>query len=400
MEPDISSGAEHLLRAARDARLPDAEIERRVARKNAVVAHALQARRLPLPAAQDLLYHADLHDALDRLRPACVVARSILEAGCALASLEDRLLKWSPDYEPALDERLAFLLLCGERALAPDDLVQTLRQRPTLTQDEVGLTAALANPRLLPVLLRTLTADLTAWPARERQILLFQTLAVLDAFSWTLRCPVGVPRSSGKASEGNGGRSSAALPLAAAPPQSSVDDGATPALDDRLLALPNDVEAGIERWRRWWEVEGGRAYSNPLDALPERPHAPPPPVALLPEGGGEYTLDPPAPFYYLGRRSGHPEIISLCPRRPEPATWRARLTRAAAVLLEEGEPEAAEYEGVCALHGQHIHPSRPGEGLLLTIPDPTLPVAWLSCTDCGQSGYVQYALRADLLCAP
>src|SRR5262249_28655806 len=142
MEADAASGAEHLLRAARDTRLPDAEIERRVARKNAVVAHALQARRLSLPAAEHLLYHPDLRDGLLQFRPACAVAHAILKTGCALTSLEDRLLKWSPDLERVLDERLALLLLVGQQALAKDEVLETLRRRATLTRDEVELAAS------------------------------------------------------------------------------------------------------------------------------------------------------------------------------------------------------------------------------------------------------------------
>jgi hypothetical protein len=409
MEPDVSSGAEHLLRAVRDARLPDAEIERRVARKNAVVAHALQAHCLPLAVAEDLLYHPELRDAIERLRPACVAARAILENGCALASLEDRLLKWSPEYEPLLAERFAFLLLCGQRVLAPGDLVETLRRRPALTADEVDLAAALGETCLVPVLLRTLTADLSDWPARERHALLSRALGALAEVKGhapllrgasmgigparTERPLEGVPRSSGQASAGKESRSSAALLLG--PGAILRDDG--PELRARGLPPGDeiDLEAQVERWRRWWAAEGSSAFLDPIDALPDRPHAPPLPVLLLPEGGGEYTLDPPAPFFYLGRRGGRPEIVSLRPRQPEPTTWRARLTRAAAALLEENEPEAVEYEGVCALEGHHVHPSRPDEGLLLAIPDPDLAVAWLTCTECGQAGYVRYALSAD-----
>jgi hypothetical protein len=131
--------------------------------------------------------------------------------------------------------------------------------------------------------------------------------------------------------------------------------------------------------------------------VPERPHVLPPPVVLLPEGGGEYTLDPPVPLYYSGRHQGRGEVFFLRPRAHRPVNWRSCLSRAAEALLAGRAPLPAEYEGACGLDGSLVHRTAPGEAIRISIPDPRRPIAWLACSECGQSGYVRYALDADAL---
>src|SRR5262245_41869583 len=111
MERDAPCGVDHLLRATRDARVADAEFERRIAGKNAVVARAFQHGQTSLDDALELLYDPNLSDAVAVRRPNCPVAARILEIGCELSSLAGRLLKWSPDLERLLMERFDLLLL-------------------------------------------------------------------------------------------------------------------------------------------------------------------------------------------------------------------------------------------------------------------------------------------------
>src|SRR5215212_6959467 len=139
MHVEAAPGAEHLLRAARDAALPDAEIERRVAAKNAVVARALRERRLSLADAEHLLYDPDLHDCLSERRPRCTLAPRILSLGCSLSRLGERLLRWSPEYPRLYSERIALLVDTSDRLLTPDTLIESFRRRPALSLDEMEL---------------------------------------------------------------------------------------------------------------------------------------------------------------------------------------------------------------------------------------------------------------------
>jgi hypothetical protein len=340
MHVDVAPGAVHLLRAARDAALSDVEIERRVAAKNAVVARALREQRLSLADAENLLYDAELRDDLLARRPTCGIAALILRLGCSLATLEDRLLKWSPELPRARAERIGLLVACSDRVLAPEALIEALRRRPTLSIEELDLTAPLRDPRLVPVLVRTLLADTTAWTQEARAAFQERVLAAL------------------------GNRAGRGTPAA---------------------------------WRAWWQREGRFAYPDPVDALPDTVPALAPPVALLPEGGGEYTLESPLPFYYVGRHLGRAEVFYLRPRERGAGSWRTCLARAAEALLAGSAPVPEEYEGACGLDGGPVHATGPGEAIRVSIPDPGRPIAWLACSECGQSGYVRYSLDPDAL---
>jgi hypothetical protein len=370
MQPEDVTGAEHLLRAARDAALSDAELERRVARKNAVVARALAERRLALPRAEGLLYDPTLCHALADRHPGCPLALRILEIGCSLATLEERLLKWSPDRERLLGERLAHLLRLSERVLAPETLVESLRGRSTLSPEDLALAAPLRDPRLLPVFLRTATADLAAWPADAAEALRAEALAALEG-------------------------------LRGEPPQPPSNGGSARTSTDGSPHYWGVGGAGsIAGWQDWWEREGRHQYPEEEDAMPARPHAPSPPIPLLPEDGGEFTLDPPMPFYYLGRSGGQAGVFFLRPRRAAQLAWHARLARAAAALLEGDAAAPAEFEGSCALEGYRVHATAPGEAIRVSMPDPEQPIAWLACSECGHAGYVRYAFDSEALPLP
>jgi hypothetical protein len=344
MQVDAVSGAEHLLRAARDAALPDTEFERRVAAKNGVVARALRDGRLTLAEAEHLLYEPDLRDLLVQRRPGCEIAARILRTGCALATLEDRLLKWSPEVARLREERITFLIACSDRLLAPEALVAAFRRRPALAAEELELAAPLGDPRLLPVLLRTLLAETSAWPEAARAELRERAREAVSILT---------PRA---APSGSGGG-----------------------------------EVDPSSWRRWWEREGCLAYPDPVDALPAEPLLLPAPVALLPEGGGAFTLDPPVPFYYRGRHFGRREVFYLRPRRTGTAGWPSRLARVAEALLAGGAVVPAEFEGACGLEGHRVHTVGPGEAIRASVPDPARSIAWLTCSECGQGGYVVYS---------
>lgn len=330
-----------------------------MARKNAIIARALQDRCLTLSRAMELLYEPALHDTLLDYRPDCRVAATILQVGCSLGTLEDRLLKWSPDLGRLLQERLLFLLLCSQRVLYPEALVEALRRRPTLSLEELELVAPLREPRLLPLFLRTLAADLDAWPADAANELRARALAAAAS------CPLEQTSSS-------------------------------------LVSESVDARhpAAVARWLDWWRAVGRHRYPDPLDALPHPPPAPPPPVRLLPEGGGEFTLDPPVAIYYVGRHFGRPEVVFLRPRASAPLFWRTCLSRAAAAVLDGDRTAPTEFEGTCALEGYRIHQTGRQEAIRLSIPDPRQPIAWLACSECGHAGYVYYAVEPDDLPLP
>jgi hypothetical protein len=342
MHVETASGAQHLLRAARDAALPDAEIERRVAAKNAVVARALRERRISLREAEDLLYDPELRDQLAQLRPGCTLALRILDLGCSLATLEERLLKWSPEYPRLVEERTALLVAMGDRVLAPEALISAFRRRPALSPEELELAVPLADARLLPVLLRTLRAETSSWPEAARAALQERALGA-------------------------------------------------------LATLEPACRSSARSWRLWWQREGRFAYPDPVDAMPDRPTALPAPVVLLPEGGGEYALDPPLPFYYVGRERGRAAIFLLQPAVRAQANWRSRLTEAVEALLAGSAPAPGEFAGTCGLEGARVHRTAPGEGIRVAIPDPGRRIAWLICSQCGQGAYVRYALVAEEL---
>jgi hypothetical protein len=328
MDVDASSGAEHLLRAVHDPRVPDAEIEQRVALKNAVVAAALSDGSLALPAARQLLYNPDLSHALVRHRPACTAAIEIVSLGCGLASLEDRVRKWSGDHERVLAQHLEVLQLWSDALLDPETAVGSLGLHDALYPHQVAAVATLmaVHPlkgiALAPLLSRTLTADLTRWPPAVRHEHIARVFALLEAIL-----------------------------------------GASVLMTPELYAAPG----------------------APL----------PPPIQLLPEDGGEFTLDPPAPLFYAGRDDGVVRIVALTPRRTGGDPWQTRLARAAARLLDGGDLGAAEYVGTCALEGWRVHSVGPNHAITLSIPDPQLPIAWLACSECRSSGYVQYSLDAN-----
>jgi hypothetical protein len=103
------------------------------------------------------------------------------------------------------------------------------------------------------------------------------------------------------------------------------------------------------------------------------------------------------PFYYMGRHRGRGEVFFLRPRQPAPSSWRSCLARAAEALLAGDEALPAEFEGACGLDGVQVHRTAPGEAIRVAIPDPCRSIAWLACSECGQAGYVRYALDPDAL---